>query len=280
MKIKIKEDDYLNYHIKTHQDGSNVRCTSKKITDIKELFIYKLLHSIEILPEVHYYYYSINNVVQFCIATMDVKDYSRLNFKNKHLSILLRNDEIDRYIFEREDFTYNLTFVDILSRIFLLSDCLTNDGNFGIVANGDSLKLYIFDFQVGEVGTFYGYKTNPVFDQFCSGNTRYNYTNFCEKVLRDRDVKLRINDAKLVMKNLENFLNILKDCYYEIHNYFLSSDSLKSYEFKDRYDLTISKFNSDPDQKAYGDFNVYVMHVKENFTQFSLDLESRLAELN
>ena len=53
LKIKIKEDDYLNYHIKTHQDGSNVRCTSKKITDIKELFIYKLLHSIEILPEVH-----------------------------------------------------------------------------------------------------------------------------------------------------------------------------------------------------------------------------------
>ena len=189
------------------------------------------------------------------------------------MNIPIKKDYFDEYnIYKNQDLEYYLTFVDILSRIFLLSDCLTNDGNFGFIMNGTSLKLYLYDFKIDT--NYYGYKTHPIFDQFCLGNFRYNYTGFCEKILKDRDLKLRIKDAKHVMENLKNsnFLDILKECYDEIYKYFNDSDLLIKYKFEYYFDLTT--FNYDSNQNKYDDFNAYVMNIKENFSQFSSKLDN------
>lgn len=281
LRIKIANDSTkkdITFYIKTHQFGSHRYAMSTKKTDIKELFIYKFLNRIELLPQVHfYYYYSRNNNIQFCIATMDVEDYSYLlkekNNNNNNLIIALKNHKLNNPNFiNHKDITFYLTFLDIISRIFNLTDCLTNDANYGFILNDNSLKLYAYDFQIDESIT-YGYKTNPIFQQFCTGNTRYNYTNFCEQVLTNRDLKLRINDAKIVIKKLLDldYHGLLKQCYYELFNYLQESESLKSFVFKDLNDLNIFQYESDPD--AYDDFNKYVMFLKENFNQFKNDLE-------
>jgi len=266
-------DNSLNFHIKTHQYGSSSSQTCHKKCDIKELFIYKVLNKTEILPEVHFFHYLIDEVVQFCIASLDVINNSNKISKNNNLNIPIKNDYFDKNnIYENQDLEYYLTFVDILSRIFLLSDCLTNDGNFGFIMNGSSLKLYIYDFKIDT--NYYGYKTHLIFEQFCLGNFRYNYTGFCEKILKDRDLKLRIKDAKHVMENLKNsnFFDILKECYDEIYKYFNDSDLLIKYKFEYHFDLTA--FSYDSNQNIYDDFNVYVMSVKENFSQFSSKLDN------
>ena len=148
-KLKLVFKDYsLSYHIKTHQYGSSSSQTCHKKCDIKELFIYKVLNKIEILPEVHFFHYLIDKVVQFCVASLDVIDNSNKILKNNNLNIPIRKDYFDKYnVYKNQDLEYYLTFVDILSRIFVLSDCLTNDGNFGFIMNGGSLKLYIYDFK-------------------------------------------------------------------------------------------------------------------------------------
>jgi hypothetical protein len=64
---------------------------------------------------------------------------------------------------------------------------------------------------------------------------------------------------------MPDFFSILKDCYYEIYNYFNSSDLLKNFKFSDFYDLN---FNQD----KIDDFNTFVIYLKENFAQFSNDL--------
>jgi hypothetical protein len=279
LRIKIANDptiQEINFHVKTHQYTVS---TIQKTDDInKELFVYKFLNRIELLSQVHFYYCHSkddNNIIQFCIATMDVEDYSYLLKKNEtdyNFYALLDNHRLNSTITKHQDFTFCLTFLDIVSRIFNLTDCLTNDANYGLITNGISLKLYAYDFKIDESIT-YGYKSNPILNQFFTGNTIYNYKNSCEQVLTNRDLKLKIKDAKMVVEKLLDldYHELLKECYCEFYNYLQESDSLKSFLFKDLNDLTMLHYESDPE--AYDDFNKYVMFLKENFNQFKNDLE-------
>ena len=266
----------LNYHIKTHQYGTRSSQVSHRKCDIKELFVYKVLNKIGILPEVHFYYYSVNKNVQFCIATLDMVDYSRLQFNNNNLNIPITNGDIDNYVLEHQDFTYHLTFLDIITRIFVLSDILSNSSNYSFILNGEILKLYAFDFQVKDTNYNENY-SKSIFELFCLGDS--HYSSICQKVLTDRNKALRLSDAKRVIENLENhFLNILSDCYHELHDYFRASDLLKEYKFENHFDLSISndeiQQNLNFYRSKYSDINLYVMFLKKNFTTFSEDLKN------
>jgi hypothetical protein len=75
-----------------------------------------------------------------------------------------------------------------------------------------------------------------IFELFCLGDS--HYSSYCQKFLTDRNKALRLKDAKRVIEKLENnFLNILSDCYHELHNYFKASELLKEYEFENHFDL-------------------------------------------
>ncbi len=69
----------------------------------------------------------------------------------------------------------------------------------------------------------------------------YNYSGFCQKVLKKRDLEIGYKRCK---KSYEDFFSILKDCYYEIYNYFNSSDLLKNYKFSDFYDFSLVEFEN------------------------------------
>ena len=115
------------------------------------------------------------------------------------------------------------------------------------------------------------WQTNLVFNQFCEGNSSYNYSGFCQKVLKKRDLEIGYKRCK---RSYEDFFSILKDCYYEIYNYFNSSDLLKNYKFSDFYDFSLVEFENikNFNQDKIDDFNTFVIYLKENFAQFSNDL--------
>ena len=284
-KLEIKnvtkiDKQVFNYHIKTHQYGTKSEQVSHKKCDIKELFVYKVLNKLGILPEVHFFYYFVNKNVQFCIATMDILDYCRITFKNNNLNIVYSDGNIGDYIVEHKDFAYLLTFVDIITRIFLLSDILSNSSNYSFVLNDETLKLYAFDFQVKDTNYNENY-SKSIFELFCMDNSYYS--SYCQNILTDRDKNLRLLDAKRVIEYLEKeFLNILSICYHEIHTYFSSSDSLIEYRFENHFDLSISgdeiSKNLEIYRPKYGDLNLYVMYLKKNFTSFSEDLKKHILE--
>ena len=285
-KLQIEtQTNQLLYHIKTHQHGSqSTLCSSNKKCDIKELFVYKMLNKLGLMPEVHFIYYNYNGSFQFCIATLDVKDDYKLNIQNADNFNLIANDELmHKYprIIEIPDFTYYLTLVDMLVRIFKLSDCLTNFGNFGFIIDETislKVKLYLFDFQVS-VADNYGYHSRPILNQLKNENRELNiFSNFCQNVLKDREESVRINESKCVINNLnKNFFALLEESYNEIFNYFQDS-VLLYYKFINFYALSLDEYIAKIDDKdenkkiKYDDFNFYVQSVKNNFGNFLKDL--------
>ena len=268
---------FLSYHIKTHQYGTGSKFVSRKMCDIKELFVYKVLNKMGILPEFHYFYYPVNSrEVQFCIATLDVIDHAKREFNNNNSNIPLTSKQIDLLI-SNPDIEYYLTFVDIITKIFVLSDILTNSTNYIFIMNGKQIKLYVFDLQVKET-QYNDYYSQSIFDQFCLGDNYFS--NYCHKVLKERTKTLRLKDAKRVIENLEGkFNDILEESYLEIFKYFDEStnEKLKLYKFENFFDLSPSSCdtenNLDLCKKKYGDINLYIMYLKKNFNTFSKDLK-------
>ncbi len=270
MKIEINkktETKVFTYHIKTHQYGSRQHNINRGKCDIKELFAYKALNRIGILPQFHFYYYLTNKNIQFCIATLDANDYFKLSLEKNcnNSNITFSNEKLanELIIEENPEFSYYITFVYIISRIFLLSDILSNQNNYIFIKNGSLIKLFLYDLQAPPAN-YYGYQSKPIFSELLSGTQALCYNNFIQNILVKRLQSSRIKDVKRVMKYLEEnelFFISLKNCYDEIREYF-SSPSLEQYKFENYYD-------SDPNKNQYDDFNLYVMYLKINFTQFS-----------
>lgn len=164
----------LRYYVKTHQDGpTQDSARSMRPPDIKEMFIYSILHSIGMDPEVHfiipYHQRTIYIATQECHLVL----LSKLTTETANNNALLQ--------------------LDLISRILCLSDCTTNTSNCGQV--GQSAMIVNF-----RINPRQGYVNLDILDRFYKGNSEYKYAGLMEIALKTSD------PAKLVIMK-ESFLN-------------------------------------------------------------------------
>ena len=175
------------YYVKTHQDGPT-KDSHKSVgpPDVKELFIYQLLHAIGMGPEVHVIMPIKESRVTVYIATKEVP-ITLLNDLNKP-----GRATVD---------TTALLQLDLISRLLCLNDCTTNSTNCGQV--GD--KPMILDFRIR---TRDHYDQHEFLENFYSGNGVYNYVGFMKSATeQDPDKKLSVLQESLREWNIVEALN-------------------------------------------------------------------------
>jgi hypothetical protein len=237
-RITLKDRQHpIDYYVKTHRGGllaSIVTSISAgpKLVDPKELFVYKVFELIGLTPETHFFF---DSAQEFYIATKDagfdellqkrktfltygsLKDaqetqssYAKMSaifqpWKTAPNKTLEAAGELEKDLSVAElNIIKGLTTVDVLSRIFLLSDFTTNSDNIGFVLDRDGDLLRIIDFAVPE--TMRTYTTPDVFIGFLSGNGRHRYDSSTDElvkyILHGRQCFQRIQTAKELMSEL------------------------------------------------------------------------------
>ncbi|MDR0647091.1 MAG: hypothetical protein LBF43_01495 [Puniceicoccales bacterium] len=203
-------DNGFLYHIKTHRRGLKSETgssTSAKPVNVTELFVYKFFQHLGIGPEVHFCW---DNEMDFYIATKDVgcteaptvraKTYSYGNLKEAPL--LLGADpaafEPSQESLVNPIVVQGLVFIDIISRIFGLTDLVTNDGNFYFICDdsGSISDFKIIDFDIGMI--IHGTE----FNGFLEGNGPYQFANSRDLIIRhflaERCINARVKTAQEV----------------------------------------------------------------------------------
>ena len=181
---ELGQEHVISYHIKTHQHGSVGTGSSFRSPDPKELFVYKVLEYIGYGPKAHFFY-DFMSQGGFYIATQDLA-FTKNPLKQKSFDLF--SNKIADYnespaLEEHNNAKQGLICLDIISRIFGLTDTTTNPGNFGSVNVAPSqVKWKLLDFRVPDNPDHY---FNPnIFHGFQEGNGmfRYEYADFMKNI--------------------------------------------------------------------------------------------------
>lgn len=271
-----KQHREVSYFIKTHQNGSTSQ--GGDVTagiDLKELFVYKALENMHLGPKVHFFTTGLSAQNGFYIATRGFP-FSKSANKQKHKFFYTYS----RFAEERKlvettalpsvdsQVVHGLAMIDIISRIFKLSDVATNDGNFGFALRAEKIKVKIIDFRVGMSGDVYTY-AEGLLQGFLVGNGAYNYLNFVRTALRDRLSIDKIAEAKAVIESLTqnpkaNFDMAVNQAYEEIVQYAIKNKSI----WRPEGVLNL----------ALKDLAIYSKAIKENFDTFLREVTERAAK--
>ncbi|MDR0755883.1 MAG: hypothetical protein LBE99_03150 [Puniceicoccales bacterium] len=204
------EENPIVYYIKTHQHGSTSQgsgsrgSASNPVSPI-ELFVYKFLQHSGLGPEVHFFW---DDETNFYIATKDVSytetgkakiySYDTVKSTPELLGINCSNFAplIDNHI--NPKVMEGFVLIDIISRIFDLTDILTNYGNFFFIADvsGSISDLKIIDFIVLDTMIL-----KDLFKEFSDGtevDSRRPNTPIKKYILAKRASDTRIEEAKRV----------------------------------------------------------------------------------
>jgi len=178
--FKFSGTQKTRYFIKTLQNGptkDNIK--SIKYPDTKEIFIYNLLHSLGMGPEVHFIipFHGTKRTLYIATKEVAIKLLSHLTLETFDSKALIQ--------------------LDLVSRILCLRDCTTNGSNCGQVEN----KPMIIDFHIENQSNGY-YKTD-ILDGFYLGNSEFNYLGLMKTATSlARDEKLEILKQSLKEWNL------------------------------------------------------------------------------
>ncbi|MDR0392935.1 MAG: hypothetical protein LBH52_01750 [Puniceicoccales bacterium] len=197
------------YHIKTHQRGSTSsgggsKGSARGPVNLIELFVYRFLQYSGLGPEVHFFW---DDETNFYIATKDVGytetgaatiySYDTVKSTPALLGINCSNFDpsIDNPI--NPKVMEGFVLIDIISRIFNLTDILTNCGNFFFIVDAsDSISdLKIIDFVVLDTMI-----QKNLFKEFTDGteDSHRPHTPIKQYILTKRAPNARIEEAKRV----------------------------------------------------------------------------------
>lgn len=187
----------IQYHVKTHQQGATSTRSTTNPPDPKELFIYKVLENIGCGPKTHFFF-NPSSSGGFFIATQDVA-FTKVIEKTKRFLLFDANKVSYNSAIEESKYDVArkaIIQIDMIGRIFELSDVTTNPGNFGCVeVLGKTSKWKILDFRAPLSRDFY---ENPViFSSFLKGNGLFNY-EYAE-FMRDIFVNPEKKNRKIIM---------------------------------------------------------------------------------
>jgi hypothetical protein len=301
VRIGFTDGSQVFYHVKTHRGGllsttvTGQSSAGLKEVDLKELFVYKVFERLGISPETHIFFGK-GGAKDFYIATKDagfdelthqqkefltydqlkeIDGHGNLSFLTniRHLSTDWSNSKRrfeDAEILEgrlgpsEQNIIEELSKADILSRIFLLGDFVTNSGNFGFVLDGDTLPVFkVIDFV--PPGNNVGYEALVLFDGFLAGNGMHVYSGNNDDVIRyalhRRHQRKRVETAKKIMQELtEKRLldhDVIEQARMDIKNII-----------SDRKKLVFIDFIA-----ASDDLDRYVEGVQANLSRFLTNLE-------
>lgn len=256
--IKLNNDTEILYHSKTHGKGllSGSSASSAQPVNPKELFIYKYLELTGLGQEVHFFY---DDVCNFYIATKGTESEEFQTYNKIRITFEEYKREFEEKDEERIDpvISNGLVITDIISRVFRLSDLVSNPGNIGCIFMNNKMKSFkIIDFDVNDNLSYYA---PEVFQGFLSGNGVHNYAYSQDGVIRyylsKRDIKKRVNTAREIIRDM----NILTENLIE-----------KSYNF---VLLFLRNSQLDLPESAFADLENYVSSVKKNLCLFLTGLE-------
>ena len=266
----------VSYFIKTHQNGSTSQGSDVTAgIDLKELFVYKSLENMHLGPKAHFFTTEVSAQNGFYIATRGFP-FSKSTEKQKNKFFYTYSKFAEERKLETatalpsvdSQVVQGLAMIDIISRIFKLTDVATNDGNFGFALNGEKIKVKIIDFRVGMGGDIYTY-AEGLLQGFLVGNGAYNYLNFVRTALRDRLSIDKIAEAKSVIESLTNnpkfnFSNAINKAYEEILTYVNANRGIWQPEMA----LNV----------ALKDLKLYFEAIGENFSTFLREVTERVAK--
>jgi hypothetical protein len=258
--IKLSDDKEIVYYSKTHGKGlgSESSKSSAKPVNPKELFMYKYLESTNLGQEVHFFY---DDVCNFYIATKGAcynEEMKKIEEFKTYTQIRLQLEEFKNDFEEKDEekishiISNGLIKSDIISRIFRLSDLVSNDGNIGFTyIDGEIQSFKIIDFDVNDN---VNYNNPEVYQGFLSGNGVHNYAFSPDSVMRyylfKRDIQKRIKTAKEIIKNEDILRDDLVDQSYSF-----------VYEF-------LRGANLDLPESAFKDLEYYTSSIKKNLRSF------------
>lgn|GEM_PF-1422390 len=246
------------YHIKTHSAGSSNRSNSIKSVDLKELFIYKILAKLGKGPETHFFF---NHIFKrgLCIATLDLGHSKPSTTNNTFISFehWIQKREANKSKYKNIDndqdssMRKQIIALDIISRIFSLTDTTTNPSNFGCVESSDvkssaAWKLLDFRLAVDDSDLYY----NPeIFQAFQSGS---GYESYKEKGILgsifNKDNLEKMSLGHKIIKQLSSTLpNWLEETYQEIISYAKNNAAalrVSSADFEDLQDYVTATKNN------------------------------------
>jgi hypothetical protein len=179
----------IRYFVKTHQYGpTSEQSKCMQPPDGKELFVYKLLESIEVCPEVHFILPSHGSKRTIYIATkeVDLCLISNLRLQTTSSSSSSCRKESNRTSEHDNESaadsrhttfpigtitnTTSLHQMDLLARILCLSDCTTNSSNCGQIMNTGA--PVIIDFRIETQNNYF---KPDILQRFLSSNNEFNY---------------------------------------------------------------------------------------------------------
>lgn len=132
----------IRYFMKTHQNGTSLSSSARYSIDLKEIFLYKFLHYLNIGPEVHFLYNEFDANMFFIISRdLSTSETKFLTLKELNESENFQNDFDNSYENKQE-----LIKADFLSKLFILGDITTNGENIGFIKENSKYKLKIVDF--------------------------------------------------------------------------------------------------------------------------------------
>lgn len=228
-RVELRGGEVKKFYIKTHSNGlaSEQSSTAGFLNPI-ELLVYKILEKFGVGCETHFFGRDESN---FYISTLDAnaegkfEEYSKIDRRNRittapvwgALSNILVEDDreneentevVERVISEdvlAQSFIHQMSWLDALARLMVLTDLQTNGSNFGLIHNETGLPtLKVIDFRLAEVTRTEEYEfSESRFAGFLRGNGFFRYTTADEAVcyaLRNRPKELRVAETLKVFE--------------------------------------------------------------------------------
>ncbi|CAG9320305.1 unnamed protein product [Blepharisma stoltei] len=233
--IAISPTESRTFFIKTHKHGalsySSLKSSVKEI-DPKEVFVYHLLHQLNLGPEAHFFWEDKKN---FYIATEDLNERGSFNEYSKFYKKFLNPDIPEEYPLICDE----LIKIDVISRILRLSDTTTNKENFGFLEINGQISLHLIDFDIKEEFNYIG---DGLFEGFLAGNGKFQYASNTDPIIRyalaNRNQTDRVQAAahffdnnfnifQAVETSMEHLLHIFKDLDVNINDLLIYCDGIK-----------------------------------------------------
>jgi hypothetical protein len=240
----------VKYYVKTHSGGVKAeKSTGAKPVNAIELMAYKVLEGFGVGCETHFFGRDEEN---FYIATRDAgaegafEEYSKVNRKDKAstgpvwgvlsevLVAPMVTDDTERARVEAaivtdpvaQNFIEQMSMLDVLARLMLLTDLQTNGGNFGFVRQDGGLPvLKAIDFRFHETDNFR--LTERDFGGFLAGNGLFHYASSDKAVryaLRERSERKRLELGREIFREeFRNWLEVLEKAKMDTREALLSS---------------------------------------------------------
>ena len=241
LSITTKEGTEEKRFFKTHQNGSRFTgftgelFFSKSISvaqpvNIIELFVYKLLEELEIGPKVKFV---VNPFVtnDIYIVTKDLGD--KFNIAGK----ISEKECID--LKKDSELVSQITKFDLINRILGLSDL--NQGNYGILDNGNQKLIKIIDFRAPSQPLLLN---DIIFSWYFTANGKIYQPNdgLVANLLKSKSPEQKIKEGKDAIRRLglseKEFQNIVSKIKNDIKNFINKIDNISNIPIKNQIGLS------------------------------------------